>query len=92
MVQTNSRSVAHAEVLRRVFDLGGHGLTRPLAESILSLDFPDHDATRVMELSTKANEGELTDGEEAELEAYVNVGDLLAFWQSKARQALQLPA
>jgi hypothetical protein len=32
--------------------------------------------------------GALTEGEEAELEAYIN-GDLLALWQSKARQALQ---
>jgi hypothetical protein len=64
-------------------------LSRSLAEDILSLDFPQPDADRVAELSAKANEGTLTDGEEAELEAYVNVGDLLAFWQSKARQALQ---
>jgi hypothetical protein len=35
----------------------------------------------------KANEGLLTPAEAAELEAYVNVGDLLAYWQSKARQA-----
>jgi hypothetical protein len=40
----------------------------------------------------KANEGTLTESEEAELEAYINVGDLLAFWQSKARQALQRQA
>lgn len=92
MVQTDSRSAAHAEVLRRVFDLAGHGLTRPLAESILALDFPQYDADRIAELSGKANEGRLTEFEEAELEAYVNVGDLLALWQSKARQSLQQSA
>jgi hypothetical protein len=89
MVQTDSRAAAHADVLRKVFDLGGHGLSRSLAEDILSLDFPQRDADRVAELSEKANDGTLTEGEEAELEAYINVGDLLAFWQSKARQALQ---
>lgn len=31
----------------------------------------------------------LTESEEAEREAYVNVGDLLAFWQSTARRTLQ---
>jgi hypothetical protein len=92
MVQTDSRSAAHAEVLRRVFDLGGRGLTPPLAEGILALDFPEHDAERLAELSAKANEGELTDDEAAELEAYINVADLLALWQSKARQALHLSA
>jgi hypothetical protein len=66
-------------------------LTRPLAESILALDFPEYDAERIAELGGKANEGALTETEEAELEAYINVGDLLALWQSKARQALQQP-
>ena len=89
MVQTDSRAAAHAEVLRKIFDLGGRGLSRSLAEEILSLDFPQHEGERIAELSVKANEGTLTEGEEAELEAYINVGDLLAFWQSKARQALQ---
>jgi hypothetical protein len=75
-----------------VFDLAGQGLTRPLAESILALDFPSIDAERIAALSDKANDGELSDNEEAELEAYINVGDLLALWQSKARQALQQSA
>jgi hypothetical protein len=79
----------HADVMRRVFDLSGHGLTRPLAESILALDFPAADAGRINELNAKANDGTLTSDEEAELEAYVDVSDLLAYWQSKARQALQ---
>lgn len=86
------RPKPHVEVLRRVFDLSGHGMTKPLAESILALDFPEADATRIEELNVRANEGVLTDEEEAELEAYINIGDLLAYWQSKARQTLQHPA
>ncbi len=64
-------------------------MTWALAESILVLDSPEADATRIEELNVKANEGRLTDDEEAELEAYVNVSDLLAYWQSKARQSLR---
>ena len=67
-------------------------MTRPLAESIMALDFPEGDAARIDELNAKANEGTLTDDEEAELEAYINISDLLAYWQSKARRALQQPA
>jgi hypothetical protein len=89
MIQTDARATAHAEVLRKVFDLTGHGLSWPLAESILSLDFPEGDAERIARLSEKANEGALTDEEEAELEACISVRDLLTLWQSKARQALQ---
>jgi hypothetical protein len=72
-----------------VFDLAGRGMTRPLAESILALDFPVADAARISELNAIANEGALTAHEEAELEAYIDVGDLLAYWHSRARQTLQ---
>ena len=82
----------HADVLLRVFDLPGRGMTRALAESILALDFPEGDAVRIEELKVRANEGELTGEEEAEMEAYTNINDLLAYWQSKARRALQQPA
>ena len=67
-------------------------MTRALAESLLALDFPDGDAARIEELNVRANEGELTEAEQAELEAYININDLLAYWQSKARQSLQQPA
>lgn len=79
---------SHVEVLRSVFDIPGTGLTPALAESILKLDFPDRDAARIDELSIKANEGTLSDEERTQLQAYVNIGDLRAYWQSKARQAL----
>jgi hypothetical protein len=92
MSQPIFRSKPHAEVLLRVFDLPAHGIRPALAESLLALDFPESDATRIEELNIRANEGELTEYEAAELEAYINVGDLLAYSQSKARQILQRPA
>ncbi|MGA8027118.1 MAG: hypothetical protein WB992_08220 [Bryobacteraceae bacterium] len=64
-------------------------MSRPLAETILALDFPESDAARAEELNDKANEGLLTDAERDELQMYANVADLLAYWQLKARQALQ---
>ncbi len=91
MSQSTFHPKPHAEVFRSVFDLTGRGLTKPLAESILALDFPEEDAARIDELNAKANEGKLTGEEAAELEAYVNISDLLAYWQSKARQTLQPP-
>ena len=44
-------------------------MTPALAESLLDLDFPEEDAIRIRELNGRANEGQLTDDEEAELEA-----------------------
>ena len=81
----------HVEVLLRVFDLSRRGMSTALAEGILALDFPEEDAARIEELNVKANDGDLTDEEETELEAYANINELLAYWQSKARQRLQLP-
>jgi hypothetical protein len=57
-----------------------------LAEGILALDFPDEDAARIGQMNVRANEGRLTEDEKSELEAYINIGDLLAYWQSKARR------
>jgi hypothetical protein len=85
------RTQPHADVLRRVFDLPKHGMTKALAEDILVLNFPDGDAARIEELNVRANNGTLAEEEEAVLEAYINVGDLLACWQSKARRILQRP-
>ena len=86
------RPKLHADLLLRVFDLPARGMTRALAESILTLDFPEGDAARIEELSVRANEGMLTAEEEGEMEAYIDINDLLAYWQSKARQTLQQPA
>lgn len=88
MAQTSIRPAANAELLRKVFDLPGRGLSKPLAESIPLLDFPEVEAIRAAELSEKANEGLLTEDERDELQAYANIADLLAYWQLKAKQAL----
>lgn len=89
MARTSTSSAPYADLLGKVFDLTGRGLSRPLAESILSLDFPESDAARAAELNEKANDGTLTEAERDELQVYANVADLLAYWQLKAQQALQ---
>lgn len=58
------------------------------SRAILQLDFDPDDHHRIAELSTKANEGTLTPPEREELESYVEINDILALLQSKARQSL----
>ena len=89
VAQVSTSPAPYAELLLKVFDLTGRGLSRPLAESLLSLNFPESDAIRAAELNEKANEGSLTDAEREELQVYANIADLLAYWQLKAEQALQ---
>lgn len=88
MSQSTFQAKPYAQVLRSVFDIPGRGMSVALADSLLTLDFTDEDFARIEVLNGKANDGSLTDEESAELEAFVNIGDLLADWQSKARQAI----
>ena len=44
------------------------------------------------ELSELARKGKLTNDEQAELDSYIHVGNLLAVMQSKGRRALQRSA
>src|SRR5947207_2515704 len=76
MEKSMYRAKVHSDLLLRVFDLPRRGMTRALAESIMALDFPERDAARIEELNARANEGTLTDEEEGELEAYLNINDL----------------
>jgi hypothetical protein len=86
MGKTSLRPAPHAELLRRVFDLSGRGLSKPLAESILCLDFRENDAIRAAELNARANEGLLTDAESEGFEVYANIADLLPYWRLKATE------
>jgi hypothetical protein len=49
------RSKPHADVLRRVFDVRGHGMTDALAQSILARDFPAVDTARFCMMSRAAS-------------------------------------
>jgi hypothetical protein len=79
---------AEAAILKRVIAPEAGGLPRPLAELVLSLDFPPADQVRMEELAQKSNAGTLTPEEHEHLQGYVNVGHLLALLQSKARTSL----
>jgi hypothetical protein len=64
-------------------------LSPDIARSILRMNFPRPDHERMAELSAKASAGALTSAEEAELDEYLRVADLLALMQSKARRCLK---
>ena len=84
MARTSVDLNQHVEAMRKAFDLADRGLTRPLAESILALDFTEDEAARIDDLSEKANEGTMSAMKTGELESYVEVIDLLAYWHSRA--------
>jgi hypothetical protein len=59
------------------------------AKRILKLGFTKSDEMRMDELAEKNSAGSLTPEEREELRDYVELGDLLAIAQSKARRILK---
>jgi hypothetical protein len=79
---------SEAAILARLIEVGREELPQGAAEYLLSIRFQDKDIARMNELSELAQQGELTDDQQAELDSYIHVSNLLATIQSKARQSL----
>jgi hypothetical protein len=73
------------DILARVIAPGSPDLTRQTAEMLLTLDFPPEDRERMNYLAARAGDGELTDEEHREIDAYERVGHILSLLKSKAR-------
>jgi len=73
-------------VLDRLLDsLGRIILTPEIARKLVKLRFDAKAQARIDKLADKCNEGELTDDERREYEAYVHIIDFIAILQAKAR-------
>ena len=75
-----------AGILARLIEARPHDLPRDAAHYLLSLRFDDGDVSRMNVLSESARLGTLTPSDQAELDSYIHVSNLLAVMQSKARQ------
>lgn len=82
-------SLEGTSIFRRVVNPDSGSLPAPLAEFLLDLDFPRADHERYAELSSKAQEGTLTDEERRQLEGYLEVDSLLAVLRLKAQRSLR---
>lgn len=76
-------------ILSRLLVSNREGMPPELARYILGLGFSAADRVRMQELAAKNRRGEISPQELEELDTYITAGDILAIWQSKARQALQ---
>lgn len=80
------------DIFRRILEPVRAKLTPAAARSLLALDFSDEDRDRMNVLAEKARAGCLTKNEDAELDDFIHVGNMLAIIQSKARRALKKTA
>jgi hypothetical protein len=76
-------------IIRRLVESFKGPLTPAVAEIILQLDFSPSDHARMEELADKSDRGELTAAEGDEYDRYIELVELLAIWQSKARMCLR---
>lgn len=75
-------------ILERVIDPERGTLPPEFARYVLTLDFPPADQARYAELAERAQDGNLSTQEQAELDDYLHVNDFLMIVQSKARSSL----
>jgi hypothetical protein len=78
-----------ATIFSRIFESSQEGISPDLARHILGLGFSTEDSSHMRELAAKNRRGDISHQELEELDNYITAGDILAIWQSKARQALK---
>lgn len=76
-------------ILSRIIRPERDDLSPEAARSILQLAFDEQDRARMHELAQKAQIGELTAEEQAELDGYCRIGRLVDLMHSKARRSLK---
>jgi hypothetical protein len=77
-----------AEIWDRTIEPQNGDLPPEAARAWLRLQLSPADCQRVNELSAKAQAGALSEGEERELDRYLNVGRALELLKAKARLSL----
>jgi hypothetical protein len=85
MVSTRS------DLLDRLLSPVADCLTPESAQRLLDFQIDPATRSRIEQLASKANEGQLTDVEKGEYFDYVDAMDLIAILQHKAHQVLKRP-
>jgi hypothetical protein len=75
-------------VLDEILDPLTECFTPEVARRITAISLDPRNQARIDELASKANEGQLSESERADYEAYIEALDLLAIVKAKARFAL----
>lgn len=90
MVGTHQTSAKFEPVIwARLIQAPKEPISPEAARYLLSIDFSDADHARMQDLMDKSNDGRLSPDEEAELDGYVNIANVLSVMHSRARVALR---
>ena len=83
-----SASVTPAQFLGELVEPLGRALTPASARAILDVHASERVRQRITDLASRCNEGSLTPEEKAEYQLLVEVGDVVALLQTRARSYL----
>jgi len=92
MSATTIKPPSDLAILRRIVDRGHSAISREAAQAIQRLDFDVADRKRMNQLAAKNRSGRLTQPEEAELNNFIHVGQVLGILKSKARKGMKTDA
>lgn len=85
----STKTLNEVEIWTGVINPERHDMSVPEAHLVLRWSFDDDAKSKMEELAARNNRGELSEAEREELEAYVNVGQVIAILQAKARLSLK---
>ena len=89
IVPTEKLEPVGTAMLEQIAGFDARSISPETARQLLDLDFSRSHQEQVDALAQKAREGSLTPAEQAEIDEFIRVADLLAILQSRARQALK---
>jgi hypothetical protein len=85
----NGAIMTGTSILERIIKPNKGSFSNEHARYVLSLDFSAREEARYAKLANKAQDGVLTEKEEAELNEFVTANAILTILQSKARMSLK---
>ncbi len=85
----STKTVNEVEIWTEVINPDRHDMSAPEANAVLRWAFNEDAKSKMEELAERNGRGLLSESEREELEAYVNVGQVVAIIQAKARLSLK---
>lgn len=89
MSTIQASDTSQAAIFARVWEKRDGRIPITFARQLVKLDFSPDDKSRMHELADKNQEGVISKAELEELDNFIQVGDMLAILQSKARRVLR---
>lgn len=80
---------SESAIWARLIEMRKEPISAETARFLLSIRLSEVDHSRMQELMDKSNDGTLTPEDEAELDSYLNIADLLTVMHSQLRVAIR---